>query len=92
MLYSSTGVSGLVTVGGKGPDGHSILHNCFIPNPNANQYIGIGLVRGSGVLRTKSLECGSNGCIILGGGAGALVCFTGLLGCTACGGVVPSSI
>ena len=48
---------------------------------------------GSGVLRTKGLECGSNGRIILGGGAAcedALVRFTGLL--TMCGGVVPTAV
>ena len=84
----------MVTVGGKGPDGHSILHNCFIPNRNANQYIGIGLVRGSGVLRTKSLECGSNGRIILGGDGEALVLCTGLLSLLDCvyGGIVPSAV
>ena len=84
----------MVTVGGKGPDGHSILHNWLIPNRNANQYIGISLVRGSGVLRTKSLECGSNGRIILGGDGEALVLCTGLLSLLDCvyGGIVPSAV
>ena len=51
---------------------------------------------GASVSGTKGLECGSNGRIILGGGAcegtceGALGLFTGLL--TACCGVVPSSV
>ena len=67
ILDSSTERSGVVTVGG--PDRHLILYNWLVPNHYAKQYIGISLVRGSGVLRTKSLECGSNGRIILGGSA-----------------------
>ena len=57
------------------------------------------LVGGASVSGTKGLECGSNGRIILGGGAcegtcegackGALGLFTGLL--TASSGVVPLS-
>ena len=83
------------------PDWHSVLYYRLIPDRNTKQYIGISLVGGSGVLRTKGLECGSNGRIILGGGGacegmcevtckGALGLFSGLL--TACGGVVPSSV
>ena len=92
MLYSNTRVSGSVT--GVGPGRYSVLCYWLIPNRNTKDgiSIGIGWVRGAGVKGRKSLECGSNGCIILGGDAGALVRFTGLLGCTACGWVVPSSV
>ena len=77
---------------GVEPDRHSVLYYRLIPDRNTKQYIGISLGGGSGVLRTKGLECGGNGRIILCSAAcvDALVCFTGLL--TACGGVVPSSV
>ena len=92
ILYGITGRSGLVTGRSRGSGRYSILYDWLVPNRNAKQYIGISLVRGSGVLRTKGLECGGNGCIILGGAAcvDALVCFTGLL--AACGGVVPTAV
>ena len=44
-----------------------------------------------GVDCTKGLECGSNGCIVLGGDGEALVFCTGLLG-LGCGGVIPSAV
>ena len=92
MLYSDTGVSG--SIPGVGSDRHSILYYWFIPNRNAKQYLSISLVRGSGVLRTKGLDCGSNGRIILGGDEEALVFCAGLLGLIVlvCGGVVPSAV
>ena len=91
MLYSDTGVSG--SIPGVGSYRHSILYYWFIPNRNAKQYIGISLVRGSGVLRTKGLECGSNGRIILGCDEEALMFCTGLLGLVfGCGWVIPSSV
>ena len=93
MLYSNAGVSGSVT--GRGNKGPSVLYNWLIPNRNAKQYIGISLVRGAGVLRTKGLECGSNGRIILGGAVceEALLFRTGLLGLVlvSCG-VGPSAV
>ena len=93
MLYSNTGVfSGSVT--GVGPGLYSILCYWLIPNRNTKDGISIDIrwVCGSGVKSRKSLECGSNGHIILGGDAGALVRFTGLLLCPACGGVVPTAV
>ena len=95
ILYSCTGVSGSVT--GVGSDGHSILYNWFIPNHNTKDGISfdIGIVvRSTCVGCRNSLECGSNGRIILGGAACevALVRFVGLFGCTACGWVIPSLV
>ena len=93
MLYSDTGVSG--SIPGVGSYRHSILYYWFIPNRNAKQYLSISLVRGSGVLRTKGLECGSNGRIILGGGSrciGSRSDATRLLGLIVCGGIGPSSV
>ena len=94
ILYSSTGmISGSVTGSGNVPDWHLVLYYWLIPNRNANQHIGIVvLVRSICVYCTKGLDCGSNGRIILGGGEEALVFCTGLLGCTAYGGVVPSAV
>ena len=92
MLYSNTGVSGAVP--GVGSDRQLVFYYWLIPNRNTEDGISIDVswVCGLGVKSRKSLECGSNGRIVLGGDAGALVCFTGLLGCTACGGVVPSTV
>ena len=75
-------MSGLVTGRGRGSVWHSVLYYWLVRNRNTKDgiSIGIGWVRGAGVKGRKSLECGSKGCIILGGDAGALVCFTGLLG------------
>ena len=91
ILYSNTCVFLGSMTGGKGPDRRLVLCYWLIPNRNAKQYIGISLGRGSGVLRTKGLDGGSNGRIILGGAAfnGAFVRFTGLL---TCGGVVPTAV
>ena len=68
----------------------------MIPNRNTKDGIRIdisSLLRGAGV---KGGKCGSNGSIILGlGGAaweGTFVRCTGLLGCTAYGGVVPTAV
>ena len=86
-------MSGSVTGMGVVPDRHSVLYYRLIPDRNTKQYIGISLGGGSGVLRTKGLECGSNGRIILGGDARTLVRFTGLLGLVLVfGWIVPSSV
>ena len=92
MLYSNTGVSGSVM--GFGSGRQSVLYYWLIPNRYTKDsiIIDISWVCGSGVEGRNSLECGSNGCIILGGAVCevALVGFAGLL--TAYGGVGPSSV
>ena len=80
ILYSSTGVSGLVT---DGLVWHSILYDWLIPNHNTDQHIGIAVLVGSTCVGCiEGLECGSYGLIILGGAVceEALVFCTGLLG------------
>ena len=86
--------SGLVT--GVASGRYSILCYWLIPNRNTKDGIRIdisSLLRGAGV---KGGKCGSNESIILGlvGAAweGTFVCCMGLLGCTACSGVVPSLV
>ena len=69
---------------------YSVLYYWLIPNRNINHRISLVMMRGAGVDCTKGLECGSNGCIVLGGDGEALVFCMGLL--TACGGVVPSAV
>ena len=85
-------MSGLVAGRGRGSVWHSVLCYWLIPDRNTKDGISIDIswVCGLGVKSRKSLECGSNGRIVLGGDAGALVRFTGLL--TACGGIGPSSV
>ena len=93
ILYSRTGVSGSVI--GVGSDGHSILYNWFIPNHNTKDGISfdIGIVvRSTCVGCRNSLECGSNGRIILGGAVFDEEAFcTGLL-VLVCDRVVPSAV
>ena len=94
MLYSNTGVSGSVT--GVGLDRHMVLYYWLIPNRNTKDGISIDIswVCGSGVLRTKGLECGSYGRIILDGGEEeALVFCTGLFGLVLFyGWVIPTAV
>ena len=96
MSDSSTGVfSGSVT--GVGSGRYSIQCYWLIPNRNTDHHVGIAvLVRSVCVDCTKGLKCGSNGWIILGGGAceEALVFCTGLLGfaLVSCDGVVPLAV
>ena len=64
MMYSNTGVLGLVT--GVGSDRQ--LYYWLIPNRNTDQQIGIAvLVRSMCVDCTKGLKCGGNRRVILGG-------------------------
>ena len=90
--YSSTGVSGSVTGRGEGPDWHSILYKCLIPNRNVKDGVRSdnSLVGGASVSGTKGFECGCNGRIILGDEEA--IC-TGLLGLVlVCVRVVPSAV
>ena len=90
--YSSTGVSGSVTGRGEGPDRHSILYECLIPNRNVNDGVrsDSSLVGGASISGTKDFECRCNGRIILGDEEAFC---TGLFGLVCvCGGVVPSAV
>ena len=55
--YSSTGVSGSVTGRGEGPDRHSILYECLIPNRNVKDGVrsDSSLVGGASVTDVSSL-------------------------------------
>ena len=95
MLYSNTGMSGLVTGRDRGSERYLVLYYWLIPHRNTKDGIRIdisSLLRGAGV---KGGKCGSNGSIILGlGGAaweGTFVRCTGLLA-VVCGWVIPSSV
>ena len=96
MMYSNTGVSGSVT--GVRSDRQLVLYYWLIPNRNIKDsiIISIGWVGSSCVKGRESIECGGYGRIILGlGGAvceDTFVCCTGLFGCTAYGGVIPSAV
>ena len=93
ILYDSTvrrSGSGLC---GFGLVRYSVLYYWLIPNRNINHRISLVMMRGAGVGCTKGLECWSNGRIILCGGEGALVFWTGLLGpVLVWSWVVPSSV
>ena len=69
-------MSGLVTDGGSGR--HSVLYNWLVPNRNTKDDISVGIswVRGASVKGIESLECGSNGWIILDLYGGGWVCYS----------------
>ena len=93
MSYSdSSVVSGSVTDVRSG--WHVVLYYWVIPNRNTKDGISfhISWVGGLGVLRTKGLECGSNGRIILGAVFVDEAFCAGLLGCTAYGWVGPTAV